>query len=131
MLKYALSWLLLFVFAILNATIRELTYARYFAQADSHRISVFTGILLLAIPIYLIAKIWPFSSSKEAFRVGFLWALLTEIFELSMILSGGKSMQDFYFAHNVSKGEFWPLILVWLFVAPYLTWKIRNRKWKT
>ncbi|MCG6167158.1 hypothetical protein [Leptospira sanjuanensis] len=124
MIVYALSWFLLLVFAFVNAAIRELTYKEATGEFLSHQISVFTGMILLSVPIWLILKLKPLKNSGQAVRVGLLWVLLTEVFEFSMsVFWVRKPFGEFLQVHNVWKGEMWPLLLVWIGVAPYWFYK--------
>ncbi|TGM61585.1 hypothetical protein [Leptospira adleri] len=128
MIRYSFFWLLLLVFAFLNATIRELTYKNFFGEFLSHQISVFTGIVLLSIPIAGIAKFFPFSSARQSFLVGILWLILTETFEYTMIvLWSRKPNSDFFQAHDVFHGELWIFILIWIVVSPYLFYRAFGR----
>lgn len=128
MWKYSLSWFALLVFAIANAAIREVFLRRYWSEYLSHQISVFTGILILTLPIFFISKVWPYSSKKQAIQVGLLWAFITQSFELGMMLSAGKSILDFVDVNNLLKGQFWILIPLWLFISPYLFSRFLLRK---
>ncbi|RHX87184.1 hypothetical protein [Leptospira stimsonii] len=128
MVRYSFFWLLLLVFAFLNAMIRELTYKNIFGEFLSHQISVFTGIFLLSFPIAGVAKYFPFSSARQAIVVGLLWLILTELFEYGMIvLWSKKSISEFSQAHDVFHGELWILILIWIAVSPYLFYRFLSR----
>lgn len=128
MIRYGIFWFFLLIFAFLNATIRELTYKNLFGEFLSHQISVFTGILLLSIPIAAIAKYFPFSSAKQSIAAGILWVVLTEVFEYSMIVFWSKKpISEFFHAHDVFQGELWILILVWVATSPFLFYRFLNR----
>ncbi|EQA36817.1 hypothetical protein LEP1GSC047_2495 [Leptospira inadai serovar Lyme str. 10] len=128
MIRYILSWFLLLIFAFLNAAVRELTYKSVFGEFLSHQISVFTGILFLAIPIWFIARYLPFRNASQAIKVGILWVILTETFEfLMVVVSMKRSFQEFLHAHNLLAGQFWIIILVWVGIAPYLFYRLRSR----
>nr|WP_040910945.1 hypothetical protein [Leptospira broomii] len=128
MIKYILSWFLLLIFALLNATVRELTYKSIFGEFLSHQISVLTGILFLAVPIWFIVKYLPFRNESQAIQVGIVWVILTETFEFLMItVSMKRSFQEFLHAHNFLVGELWVIILVWVAIAPVLFYRLQNR----
>ncbi|TGL79160.1 hypothetical protein [Leptospira yasudae] len=128
MIVYALSWFLLLIFAFVNAAIRELTYKEATGEFLSHQISVFTGMILLSLPIWLILKLKPLQNSEQAVRVGLLWVLLTEVFEFSMIVVWSKKpISVFFHAHDVFQGELWILFLVWIGTAPFLFYRFFNR----
>ncbi|EPG76180.1 hypothetical protein LEP1GSC058_0615 [Leptospira fainei serovar Hurstbridge str. BUT 6] len=128
MIRYILSWLLLLIFALLNATVRELTYKSVFGEFLSHQISVLTGILFLAIPIWFITKYLPFKDKSQAFKVGIVWIILTETFEFLMVtISMKRSFQEFLQAHNIFAGELWIIILIWVGIAPVLFYRLQNR----
>ncbi|AOP33303.1 hypothetical protein A0128_05240 [Leptospira tipperaryensis] len=128
MIRYGVFWFLLLIFAFLNATIRELTYKNLFGEFLSHQISVFTGILLLSIPIAGIAKYFPFSNAKQSIVIGIVWVVLTELFEYTMIVFWSKKpISEFFHAHDVFQGELWILFLIWIALAPFFFFKILNR----
>ncbi|MEI1278640.1 hypothetical protein V6Z05_09965 [Leptospira venezuelensis] len=108
MIKYILSWFLLLIAALLNAAIRELAYKGFFEEHLSHQISVFTGLFLLSIPIFYVSKKWPFKSGIEAFLIGLIWCLMTDLFEFLMFLRVSENpFKDFLKVHNIFAGEFW------------------------
>ncbi|MBM9498976.1 hypothetical protein JWG44_01745 [Leptospira sp. 201903071] len=128
MTRYSFFWFFLLVFAFLNAAIRELTYKNLFGEFLSHQISVFTGILLLSIPIAWIAKYYPFANSRQSILVGVLWVIFTEVFEFTMIVFWSqKPISEFYRAHDFFQGELWILVLLWIAVSPYLFYRILDR----
>ncbi|PJZ69334.1 hypothetical protein CH373_13715 [Leptospira perolatii] len=129
LLKYFFLWFVLLFFAFVNAFLRELTYKETFGEMVSHQISVFTGIAIIGIPIWFISKTWPYKNSSQAIQVGVLWAIMTEMFEVSMmVFSQGKSVMDFLYVHNIFAGQFWGLIILWVAIAPYLFYKKMKSK---
>lgn len=121
MIKYILSWFLLLLAALLNAAIRELAYKDFFEEHLSHQISVFTGIILISIPVLYVSKKWPFKNKTHAFKIGLVWFFMTELFEFLMFLRGSENpYKDFLKVHNIFAGEFWILILIWVLISPVL-----------
>ncbi|PJZ43484.1 hypothetical protein CH370_03435 [Leptospira kmetyi] len=124
MIVYTLGWFLLLVFAFINAAVRELVYKNATGEFLSHQISVFTGMIFLSIPIWAIVRFKPFKNKKQAIQVGLIWILLTETFEFTMIVFEGKdSLETFWEVHSLWKGECWPLLLIWIGLAPFLFYK--------
>lgn len=129
MMKYALSWLALLATAFLNATIRELTYGPIVGKHLANQLSVITGVILLGFAMYLIVRRWPFSSQRQAILIGVMWATMTEVFEFTTVCVFQKqSVQFFLGLHNILNAEFWPVILLWLFLAPYLLNRIIGQR---
>ncbi|EIE00554.1 hypothetical protein [Leptospira licerasiae] len=129
--KYILSWFLLLFAALLNAAIRELAYKDFFEEHLSHQISVFTGLLLISIPILYISKKWPFKDKVQAFQVGLIWCFMTDLFEFLMFLRVSENpYKDFLKVHNIFAGEFWILILIWLIICPVLFYRSNSKSIK-
>ena len=80
-----------------------------------------SGIILLGIVIYLYVRRWPPVSAREAWYIGLFWMALTVAFEfLFFHYVGGHSWEALLANYDMAKGRLWPLILVWVAIAPYL-----------
>ncbi|GBF38188.1 hypothetical protein [Leptospira johnsonii] len=131
MIKYILSWFLLLLAALLNAAIRELAYKDFFEEHLSHQISVFTGLILISIPILYISKKWPFKDRMQSFVIGLIWFFMTDLFEFLMFFRVSENpYKDFLKVHNIFAGEFWILILIWLVISPVLFYQSSRRSIK-
>jgi len=118
---YILLYPLLFAVGFLNGALRELTYGRYIGEYEKHAAGTVTGIVMVGIAIYIINYLRPFRSKSQALLVGAVWAMLTVIFEAVMILIFMKEdVNTVLNAYDVSKGQLWPFVLVFVTVFPVI-----------
>ena len=121
MATYILIWSALFAVAFLNGALRELTDGRYLGEYARHAVGTATGIVLIGTAIYIVNLIWPFHGKLQTFYVGLIWAGMTVIAETVMILFFMKKNVKFLLnAYDITKGQLWPLFLVFLIVFPVL-----------
>lgn len=129
MKRYLLFWFVLLVLAFTNGAVREIAYKSLVGEPWAHHISVATGVMLLGIAIWFAVKKWGFQSQQQAALVGILWLVLTELFELALILSNPKnSINDFFHVHNIAAGEWWLVLPLWIGFAPVLFYRRRMKK---
>lgn len=129
MKRYILFWFVLLILAFTNGALREIVYKSIVGEPWAHHISVVTGIVLTGIAIWFVVKKWGFTSQRQSAQVGIVWVVLTEIFEIFLILSNPKnSFNDFLHAHNIAAGEMWMLFVLWIGFAPVLFYRIRNKQ---
>lgn len=79
------------------------------------------GVLLLGVYMWVVLRLWPPASGRQAWAVGAIWLAMTVAFEF---LFGryvvGKSWQQLFHDYNVLAGRVWVVIPLWVAVAPYL-----------
>jgi hypothetical protein len=120
-MRLLLAWLVMLVVAIANGALRDLTYGKLFPALLANQISCVSGVVLLGVVIYLHARRWPFVSAGAAWFAGLLWMALTVAFEfLFFHYVAGHSWETLLANYDVMSGHLWPLILLWVCVAPYL-----------
>ncbi|BAZ06650.1 hypothetical protein [Calothrix sp. NIES-3974] len=125
--RYILAWLPMVLIAIINAGIREYTYAKYLGELRAHQLSTLTGIFALGLYIWLITSIWPIHSTSQAFIIGFIWLGLTLAFEFLfghyvMHNPWSKLLADY----NILAGRVWILVLIWTAIAPVIFFSMRR-----
>ena len=126
-LRYLVAWFPMIILAFANATIREAVYKRYVGELAAHQISTLTLGVLVGIYVRVLSKHLKLHSSGQAVGVGFMWLVMTIIFEtaLGRYVSGnpwGQVLRDY----NVLEGRVWPLFLLWLTVSPYVFYRIKD-----
>jgi hypothetical protein len=127
-LRYLLVWLVMLVVSVFNGVLRDFTYGRHMPALQAHQLSTLGGILLLGGVIYLYQQRWPFASTRQAWQVGLFWMALTVAFEfLFFHYVGGHSWEVLLANYDMSAGRLWPLILLWVAVAPYLFYRYSRR----
>lgn len=131
--KAILFWFVLLIIALINATIRELTYKPLlepYIGIWAHQISSTTAILFFFIAIFFFIR-----NSKENFSkkqliiMSSIWILLTILFETLMNFFWRKisliqTLQTYYFWN----GETWIFVLISLVISPLIVRRILNKR---
>jgi len=124
-IRYVAAWFVLLLVAVINGALRDLTYGRYLSELPANQISCVSGILLFAAAIREIVRRWPTASAREAWFIGLFWLALTVAFEfLFFHYVDGHSWAELLANYDVANGRLWPLILVWVTVAPYFFYRL-------
>jgi len=119
-----LSWLVLLVVAFTNGALRAVAYGSYFDERTANQVSCGLGIVLLGLVIFRIARRWPFRSAPQAWSIGALWMALTIAWEFCFFHFVMRHPWDELIAnYAIWQGRLWPLVLLWLLVAPRCTMK--------
>src|SRR5579871_3406373 len=118
-LRYLLAWLPMVVIAIANGALRDTTYGKRMSELRAHQLSTLTGAVLIGVYVWLLVRLWGFSSGGQAMMVGLAWVLLTVAFEF---LFGhyvvGNPWRRTLHDYNLFAGRVWLLFLLWLAVSP-------------
>jgi hypothetical protein len=127
-MRYLAAWFVMLVVAFVNGGLRDFTYGRQLPALIANQISCVTGIILLGAVISLYAHRWPFASARQAWSVGLFWTALTVAFEfLFFHYVAGHPWAELLAAYDLSAGQLWPLILVWVAVAPYMFYRLGRK----
>jgi hypothetical protein len=54
----------------------------------------------------------------KAWATGAFWASLTVVFEVALVRGSGRPWQDVVDQYALWKGSLWPLLVLWVLVAP-------------
>jgi hypothetical protein len=128
MARYLVGWFVLLAVAMFNGALREFSYGKYVSELAAHQLSCVIGILLFAVVIHQYVRRWPPASAREAWRIGLFWMALTVAFEfLFFHYVGGHSWEVLLANYDMSAGRLWPLILLWVAVAPYVFYRYSRR----
>jgi len=127
-IKYSFAWVGMLILAIINATIRETVYSDFTTELTAHQISSITAIGLFFLYTLVLSTWWRIESPRDAFTIGFIWLSLTIIFEF---LFGhfvmNNSWHKLLYDYNIFAGRIWSLVLVAVFLIPYIVFKIRQK----
>jgi len=127
--QHILFWFAFPFVAILNGALREATYKKFVGDLPAHQISTVTGIIFFGIIFYFIFRKWKIESVNHAVIVGIVWLFLTILFEFGFghyII--GNSWEKLFHDYNLAEGRVWSLILIWIFFAPVVFYKLLKRK---
>ena|ERR671913_1710055 len=82
--KYFIAWFGIVVLGLINATVRQVVYARYVGELDAHQISTLTFAILVGLYALALSGFLKLSSAGEAIGVGLMWMVLTIVFEFAL-----------------------------------------------
>ncbi|MBE0615446.1 MAG: hypothetical protein IH604_17395 [Burkholderiales bacterium] len=121
MWKVLAAWFAMLLVSVANGAIRDVWYGKYMDELAAHQLSTLSSVLLLAIVIRGFTWLFPPVSARQAFSIGLLWMSLTVAFEfLFFHFAGGHSWQALLGNYNVLQGRVWPVVLLWIAIAPYV-----------
>lgn len=121
MFRYFQAWFTMLGAAMVNGGVRDLTYGKQMDPLLANQLSCMSGIVLLGVVIYLYMRHWKLDSARLAIKLGLFWVALTMAFEfLFFHYVAGRSWEVLLESYDMANGQLWPLILLWVAVAPYL-----------
>nr|WP_298793843.1 hypothetical protein [uncultured Allomuricauda sp.] len=127
MLKYILAWFPLIFMAIANGLFREKILSSRLNELQAHQMSTATMIVLFAIYVWILFKIWIPTSFNQSIMIGIVWLTLTIIFEfLFGHYVAGHSWDRLLQDYNILKGRVWVLVLIWILIAPYIVYRLQK-----
>lgn len=124
--RAALAWLPMVLIAIANGTAREAWLLAPLGEVRAQQVSTLSAIVLFGIYIWLIVPRLRLGSTREAAWVGGLWLMMTLAFEfLFGPYVAGQSWAALLANYDLADGRLWPLIPLWLAIAPPLFYRLR------
>lgn len=116
---WIVAWMGSPVLAIVNGAVRELTYKDRVGDETADQISVAPLIALLTLYFWVLQRRWPLATNRGALSVGATWAVLSAIFEFGFgHYVEGDSWADLLENYDVTEGNLWILILLWIAAGP-------------
>ncbi|MEG1574650.1 MAG: hypothetical protein RR341_06235 [Bacteroidales bacterium] len=122
-LKSLLIWILILPFAILNGGFRDKILIPALGERDSFVIS---GLILMLIIFLLVLALLPKlgkQTNKLYWLMGFVWVGCTLFLETGMQLLSGISFLEILQTYDLSTGNLWSMIVVFIGFAPILVGK--------
>lgn len=115
------------VIAIGNGALRQTTFGKVMPELRAHQLSTIIGAVVMGVFIWFFIQVWPPSSNGEAIAVGLVWLVLTVVFEFSMgLVLLNRPMAQLLADYDWRAGRVWLLFLIWLMVAPWLFFLLKN-----
>lgn len=119
-------WFGFFVLAFANGALREMGLRRFMSVPAAQRLSVLTAILLFDIFLHFTWKFLVVPDYATAIALGLYWVVLTVLAETFVVgrWLGKESWSKIFENYNVFAGKLWPLVLLYLGMAPviYFWW---------
>jgi len=127
--KAFVLWLAILLLAILNGALREAVLIPAFgAFAGLIASGVLLSLLVFAVAFAAAPWYGPLPSSQW-WLIGALWLLLTVAFEFGFgRLVQHKPWPELLDAYTFRGGNIWPLVLVVVFVSPWLAATLRGAR---
>lgn len=121
-----LIWLSIIPLAILNGGLRENVLLPLLGAQWAQPLSgLILCLLICAVSVLFIPKIGK-GEAKTYWKIGLLWVFLTFAFESTFGLARGNSLCEIMKAYNITSGNLWLVVLIFIGIAPYLAAKIRR-----
>jgi hypothetical protein len=120
LLKSLVIWLGLLVVAIANGALREGVLLKVLPRSLAF---ICSGLLLIAavLLVAMVAMRWLGRVDvTRCLLVGLLWLALTVGFEFGFGLARGRSMGSLLDAYRFREGNIWPLVLLFIALAPLI-----------
>lgn len=119
MRRWLVAWVGAPVLAIVNGAAREFAYKDEVGESAANQISVAPLIALLGLYFWILQRRWPLETTRDALSVGAIWVVLSVLFEFGFgHYVEGDSWADLLDNYDMSQGNIWILILLWIAVGP-------------
>ena len=127
LLKSILVWLSIIPLAILNGGLRDTFITPLIGENFSRPISGFTLCCLIFIVSFIFVPRLGNGVKKIYIQMGILWVLLTIIFETVFGLLQGNNFNEIINAYDLTTGDLWLIVVIFIGFVPYLTAKIKRK----
>jgi hypothetical protein len=127
MARYLLAWVPMVFIAIGNGAVREAWLTPRLGELHGRQLSTVILILLFAGYVWGATKLLRIRTDREAAAIGAVWLALTLLFEFALgRFVSGLSWREMLAEYDMSAGRLWPLVPLWVAIAPYLFYRIRS-----
>jgi hypothetical protein len=122
-----LVWLVIVFAESIHGTLRQIYLAPLVGDFPARRIAFFVGMLLIFLIACLFIRWIAAENLKSLFAVGFMWAVLTLLFEFGLgFFVLGYSRERMFEDYDVSRGGLMAFGIIFMIFAPYLAAKLRG-----
>lgn len=126
MWKYIIAWFVLLFVAVGNGALRDLSYGPYLPELLAQQLSTLIAMVLLGVVIWGFARRYSLESGRQAISIGLLWTAMTVAFEfLFFHFVAGHSWSALFANYKFWQGHLWPILLLWIAMAPYVFFRLR------
>ena len=122
--KSILIWLIFVPLAILNGGLRENIIEPMIGSIYANLVScIILCILIFIVSFFLIPRLGK-GERKIYLKIGLLWVFLTVLFETVLGLLMGLTINDIINSYNITTGNFWLIVVIFIGIAPLFIAKI-------
>ena len=128
MKKYVLAagiWLLILPLAILNGGLREAVLNKLGSIGLSLS-GIILSLCIFGVAYLLIPRLGG-CRPRDYLIFGIMWFILTNLFDLSMILTEGGGFGDLLGSYNFFTGNLWILVVLSALLSPVLAAVLRKK----
>src|SRR5688572_28233193 len=116
--QYILGWIGLPFVAMLNGILRELTYCNTVGTISAHQISSVMLSMIICVYVMLFNSRVQLKNTREALVAGFIWMVLTVMFEFVLSSVLGVPVLEQFSRYNILAGNLWILVPLTVLLAP-------------
>ena len=124
--KSLLIWLAIVPLAILNGGFRETVINPLIGERYGLPVSSISLCLIIFILCRFCIPRIGIGTAETYLIIGLWWMLLTVLFETGFGLFTGNSLAELLKAYDITTGNFWLLVVLFVGIAPWLTAKTRK-----
>jgi hypothetical protein len=129
MRRWLIAWVGAPVLAIVNGAVREFAYKDQVGESAANQISVAPLIAMLGLYFWTLQRRWPLATTRDALSIGAIWVALSVLFEFGFgRYVEGDSWADLFENYDVTQGNIWILILLWIAVGPAVVRTIAGQR---
>lgn len=126
--KAAVAWLLLFAVMFANGAVRVLVLQPELGEDLARQVASLSGVALVLFVSWVFVRVSPSAQPAQLLWVGIAWLCTTVAFEFSFgRFVSGLSWQTLLADYNLLRGRLWSLILISVFLGPWLCGTVRAR----
>ena len=127
--RWLIAWVGAPLLAIVNGAVREFAYKDQVGESAANQVSVAPLIALLGLYFWILQRRWPLATTRDALSVGAIWVALSVLFEFGFgHYVEGDSWADLLDNYDVTQGNIWILILLWIAVGPAIARAAATRR---
>ena len=124
--KSILIWLCIIPLAILNGALREGIINPLIGEIKAGHVSVIILCFLIFIVSFIFIPKLGKGTNKTYLLIGILWVFLTIVFETTLGLLMGISINELIQAYNITTGNSWIVVVIFTGIVPLLIAKIKR-----
>ena len=125
--KRIIYWIPLTAIGFINGTIRVVLFEKLFSDDAARQISSLLLIILIAIYSAIVFRKLEISNYSSAWQTGFVWMILTVVFEFALGFMLNTSINTMLAEYNLLEGKLWPLVLVAILLIPPWYFKVKDK----
>lgn len=122
-----LIWLSIVPLAILNGGLRQCVLDIYLGVWSNLVSGVILSVCVLALSMLLIPRIKD-CHRRDYWIIGAMWVVMTNLFDITLILIGGGSWSDFVEMYDITGGNLWIVVVLMTFFSPVLAGRKNEEK---